>query len=157
MPRILRALYDHRAEVWPLTLVIRSATIPAVHAHSAARTWGVEMRKRVVPAAAALAVAVVVFLAGIALGAPGAAGLRPALMTADGTVGQQVATFEVGDTFYGFRASVPWRDAAGSEHDGGWPACLAPGEVTRVSFRGAVVWSGSVGQAEVLWVDCSGR
>lgn len=115
------------------------------------------MRKWVVPSACAIAIAVVAFVSGVGLGASGAAGLRPALMTADGYVGTQTATFSVGDTSYGLRASVPWRDAAGSEHDGGWPICLAPGQVSAVRFRGAVVWSGDSGQAEVLWVDCLGR
>ncbi|HEY7936332.1 MAG TPA: hypothetical protein VID26_04300 [Candidatus Limnocylindrales bacterium] len=116
------------------------------------------MRKRLVAVAAALAVAVVVFLSGLALGSTGVAGVRPATLTGDGYVGQQVASFQSGGTFYGFRASVPWRDASGSEHDGGWPACLTPlTTVEGVRFTGAVVWAGAVGQATVLWVDCSGR
>jgi hypothetical protein len=41
-------------------------------------------------------------------------------MTADAYDGQQVATFTVGQTSYGFESSVPWRDASGSEHEGGW-------------------------------------
>lgn len=116
------------------------------------------MRKRLVPIAAASAVAVVVFLAGIALGATGVIGFRPAVMTADGGyVGQETATLTVGDTSYGFHASVPWRDSNGAEVGRGWPACLTPfSDPKGVRFTGAVVWSGSVGQAEVLWVDCSG-
>lgn len=101
---------------------------------------------------------VVVFLLGLGLGATGVAGVHPGVMTADGYVGQQVATFTVGSTSYGFRSSVPWRDAAGNEHDGGWPACLTPGAVKGVRFTGAVVsGGGTTGYAEVLWVDCEGR
>ncbi len=102
-------------------------------------------------------VAVVVFVAGLLIGSTGIAGFRPAILTGDGYVGDRVATISVGGTSFGARASVPWRDAAGSEHDGGWPDCLTPGSVTGIPFTGATVWHGASGQATILWVDCSGR
>jgi hypothetical protein len=115
------------------------------------------MRKMLVPVALSLAVAVVAFLSGFAVGSTGVAGVRPATMTGDGYVGQQVATLWSGDTAYGISSSVAWRDAAGSEHEDGWPACLTLGEVKAVRFTGAVVWHNAGGQATVFWVDCSGR
>jgi predicted lipoprotein len=115
------------------------------------------MRKGLVPVAVVLAVAVVVFLSGLAVGSTGVAGVRPATLTGDGYVGEHVATLWSGDTAYGLSSSVAWRDAAGSEHEDGWPACLALGEVKGVRFTGAVVWHDTGGQATVFWVDCSGR
>jgi hypothetical protein len=116
------------------------------------------MRKRLVSVAAALAAAFAVFLSGLVVGSTGVAGVRPATMTGDGYVGQQVATLWSGDTAYGVESSVAWRDAVGSEHTHGWPACLTPlSSVTRVRFTGAVVWSGTTGQATVFWVDCHDR
>jgi len=57
------------------------------------------------------------------------------------------------------KRSVPWRDATGAEVSDGWPACLTPFSVPAgVRFTGAIVWvGGSIGYAEVLLVDCSGR
>ncbi len=53
----------------------------------------------------------------------------------------------------------PTAERAGLRVTGGWPACLTQfSDPKGVRFTGAVVWGGgSVGQAEVLWVDCSGR
>lgn len=74
---------------------------------------------------------------------------------ANGQVGADVASFQVGDMTYGFRSSVAWTDRAGTEHDGGWPDCLPRLQsVEEVRFGGAVVWHGNVGEALVLWVDC---
>jgi hypothetical protein len=119
------------------------------------------MWKRRVPVAAALAGVFFVFLVGLAVGSTGVAGVHPRTMTGNGQVGAEVATLWSGDTAFGFRSSVPWRDGAGAEHSAGWPACLAPGEAKGVRFTGAVVWNGdsgpSVGHASVLWVDCEGR
>lgn len=116
------------------------------------------MRRRLVSLAAGLAVAGIVFLLGLAAGATGVAGMHPTVMTADARVGEQVATFTVGATSYGVASSVPWRDAGGTEHEGGWPACLTPGAVNGVRFTGAVVSNGgTTSYAEVLWVDCSGH
>ncbi len=98
------------------------------------------------------------FLSGLAVGSAGVAGVRPATMTGDGHVGQQVATLWSGGTAYGIVSSVVWRDAAGSEHTDGRPACLTPlSSAAGVRFTGAVVWSGNTGQATVFWVDCEGR
>lgn len=117
------------------------------------------MRQRLGVTAASLAVVVVVFLAGVTLGSTGIVGVRPSVMTADGGyVGQQTATLTADGVAYGLHASVPWRDATGADVDRGWPACLEQSSVPQgVRFTGAVVWAGSVGQAEVLWVDCSRR
>jgi len=72
--------------------------------------------------------------------------------------GDEIATIWAGDTAYGAKSSVAWRDAGGSEHDSGWPACLSvPGAVTAVSFAGAVVWHEDFGIGTILWVDCRGR
>ena len=77
------------------------------------------------------------------------------VFTADGYVGADQASFVIGDTTYGFRSSVAWRDAAGSEHDSGWPACLPKLQAVQdVRFAGAVLRYGTTGAAEVVWVDC---
>lgn len=75
----------------------------------------------------------------------------------NGYVGADVASFQVGDTWYAFRSTVAWTDTAGAEHPGGWPACLPRLQsVEGVRFGGAVVWHGDSGEALVLWVDCRG-
>ena len=77
------------------------------------------------------------------------------IYTASGYVGADQASFQVGDTTYGFVSSVPWTDQAGSEHPDGWPACLPKLQtVSGIRFGGAIVWHGTVGEALVLWVDC---
>jgi hypothetical protein len=110
----------------------------------ASRPW------TIVAVGAAVAVA---FTLGYATRASEHLGLT--IYQANGYVGAEVASFEVGDTTYGFRSSVPWTDRAGSEHPGGWPDCLPRlHAVEGVRFGGAVVWHGSSGEALVLWVDC---
>jgi hypothetical protein len=75
--------------------------------------------------------------------------------TANGQVGADVASFQVGDTTYGFQTSVAWTDAAGAEHPDGWPDCLPRLQAVQgVRFGGAVIWHGNTGYAQVLWVDC---
>ena len=73
----------------------------------------------------------------------------------DGYVGDDVASFTVGDTTFGFRSSVAWTDRNGTEHPSGWPECLPRLQsVQSVRFGGTVAWHGSSGEAVVLWVDC---
>ena len=61
-------------------------------------------------------------------------------------------------TAYGVTDSVAWRDAQGSEHEDGWPACFAtPGEIAGIRFIGAMVWHGDSAAGTILWVDCMGR
>jgi len=70
-------------------------------------------------------------------------------------VGADQASFQVGDTWYGFESSVSWTDSAGSFHDSGRPECLPMlQEVTRVRFAATTTWVGQVGVAHVVWVDC---
>ena len=77
------------------------------------------------------------------------------IYTANGQVGADVASFQVGDTTYGFRDSVAWTDRAGTEHPDGWPDCLPKLQaVEGVRFGGAVIWHRTTGYAQVLWVDC---
>ena len=121
------------------------------------RNGGGEMHKARVPIAAALAVAGVLLVAGIALGWRVVVNNGPATLTGDGYVGEKVATVWAGDTAYGFRSSVAWRDGGGVEHKDGWPTCLTPGDVKGLRFTGSFVDDGSASTATVLWVDCSGR
>lgn len=114
------------------------------------------MSKVGIPIAAAIAIAGVLLVAGIALGWRVVAN-NPATLTGDGYVGEKVATIWAGDTAYGFRSSVAWRAAGGVEHKDGWPACLTPGDVKGLRFTGSFVNDGSDSTATVLWVDCSGR
>lgn len=77
------------------------------------------------------------------------------IYTGSGYVGADQASFQVGDTWYGFESSVAWTDRAGAEHANGWPACLPRLQsVQNVRFGGAVIWHGTTGEALVLWVDC---
>jgi len=83
---------------------------------------------------------------------------HPAVLTGDGYVGADQASFQVGDTTYGFRSTVTWTDAAGSLHDNGWPACLPKLQsVSGVRFVAATIWAGGSGSSQVVWVDCQGR
>jgi hypothetical protein len=77
------------------------------------------------------------------------------IYTADGYVGADQASFQVGDVTYGFESSVAWTDQAGAEHDSGWPECLPKlQEVKGVRFSAAVLWHETSGIARVVWVDC---
>jgi hypothetical protein len=117
-----------------------------------------DVRTRLIPILAVLAVVVVAFVAGAVAGSAGVIGVRVPTSVGDGMVGEQVTTLWVGDTAYGAKSSVAWRDVNGSEHDSGWPGCLStPGEVKGVRFTGAMVWHDTLGSATILWVDCSGR
>ena len=109
-------------------------------------------------AAAALAVAVA-FGLGVGAGAAGAIGVRVPTSVGDGMAGEHVATLWAADPSmaYGASGSVAWRDANGSEHEDGWPACLAPGELKGVHFIGATVWHGTSGFGEIHRVGCSAR
>ncbi len=114
------------------------------------------MRTRLVPALVIVAAVCVALAVGVAAGSAGVVGVRVPVSVGDGMVGEQVATLWIGDTAYGAKSSVAWRDASGSYHDSGWPACLStPGEVKSVHFIGAMVWHGSGGNGTILWVDCS--
>jgi NO-binding membrane sensor protein with MHYT domain len=98
-------------------------------------------------------IAVAAFGAGVWIGRD--SGTHPAVYTGDGYVGADVATFQVGDTGYGFRSSVSWMDSAGSFHASGWPDCLVKLQAaTGVRFAGATLWFGQVGISQVVWVDC---
>lgn len=81
--------------------------------------------------------------------------LYPPIYTADGYVGTDQASFQVGDVTYGFQSSVDWTDQTGAQHPGGWPACLPRvSEVKAVRFAANVLWHDSWGTAQVTWVDC---
>ena len=106
-----------------------------------------------------LAVLAIVFVTLTAFGVGYAVGgnnaTHPPVFVADGHVGADQASFQVGDTWYGFDSSVSWTDSAGSFHDSGWPECLPMlQEVTRVRFAATTTWVGQVGVAHVVWVDC---
>lgn len=117
---------------------------------------GPRARRRLYPIAAALAIAVAVFLADLAVSASEIAGGGPATMTGQGRVGEGVVTLWSGGTAYGASSSVAWRDASGREHYSGWPECLStPGQVSDITFTGTTVWHQGTGQATILWVDCS--
>lgn len=77
------------------------------------------------------------------------------IYTANGQVGEDVASFQVGDTTYGFRDSVAWTDRGGAEHGGGWPDCLPRLQsVEGVRLGVAVIWHETTGNGQVLWIDC---
>ena len=116
------------------------------------------MGQRIRIAIAGAALVVVSFGVGAAVGSMGFFGLRAPAAIGSGYVGDQVVTLTSGDTSYGVRDSVAWRDASGSSHADGWPDCLPVGtNVAGIPFVGATIWHGDVGEATILWVDCSGR
>ena len=113
-------------------------------------------RQRTLTVVAAALLLIVAFGGGYAAGENSAT--HPSVSIGDGYVGADQASFQVGDTWYGFRSSVSWTDEAGSLHDSGWPACLPKLQtVTGVRFVGTMVWADNVGSAQVVWVDCRGR
>jgi hypothetical protein len=106
--------------------------------------------------ATALLAVVLVFGAGYWVG--GERALHLPTYIGDGYVGADQASFQVGDTWYGFESSVAWTDGSGAEHSEGWPACLPKlHDVKHVRFAGAVMWHGGSGEATVVWVDCQNQ
>jgi DNA-binding CsgD family transcriptional regulator len=107
-----------------------------------------------------IAVTAVIALAlsfGLGSATRSAENLRLTVYEGNGYVGADVASFQVGETWYGFRSSVAWTDRAGTEHYGGWPDCLPRLQsVEGVRFGAAVVWHGNSGEGLILWVDCRG-
>ena len=102
---------------------------------------------------AALLVAAAVFGSGYLAGDHAA--IHPSVLVGDGYVGADQASFQVGDTWYGFQSSVSWTDSAGSFHESGWPACLPRIQaVSGVRFEVTTFWAGNIGLSPVVWVDC---
>jgi hypothetical protein len=103
-----------------------------------------------------LLIAVVAFAAGYWVGSDRATHLP--IYTADGYVGANQASFQVGDTWYGFESTVSWTDSGGTFHDDGWPECLPQlQEVKGVRIAAAVLWVDGIGVSRVVWVDCQNR
>ncbi len=77
-------------------------------------------------------------------------------VTGPAQVGDHEVTMTVDDTAYGFSDSMPWIDATGSYHEGGWPSCLGSMTtlpsvtfgVTRVDYPDGG-WTD-----QVVYVDC---
>ncbi len=110
-------------------------------------------KERTLAVLAGVLIAGAAFGAGYRIGSDSAA--HPTVYTADGYVGGDMASFQVGDTTYGFRSTVNWTDSAGSFHSSGWPECLPKTQTVKgVRFAGAVLWVGNIGVSSVLWVDC---
>jgi hypothetical protein len=110
-------------------------------------------KRRITAVLVVLLIAVATFGVGYRMG--GDSATRPTVYTADGYVGADVATFQVGDTAYGFRSSVSWTDRAGSFHDSGWPACLPKFQAFKgMRFPATTLWAGTIGVSAVVWVDC---
>ncbi|HEY2354959.1 MAG TPA: hypothetical protein VGH79_08705 [Gaiellaceae bacterium] len=81
------------------------------------------------------------------------------VLTGTAWVGDHQASIGVGGWTYGFAQSMPmWIDGSGTEHDGGWPACLDRiGSHPRIRFGAVPVTDpNGLGQREVVWVDCRG-
>ena len=82
-------------------------------------------------------------------------GSHPQVLIGSGYAGGDVASLQVGDTWYGFRSSVSWTDSQGALHDNGWPDCLPHlQEVTGIRFAAETRWVGGFGTSRVVWVDC---
>jgi hypothetical protein len=117
--------------------------------------WRVGVRRRGA-AIAAVAVGVLVFAAGFAVGRWVVARDDPRTLIGGGYIIEGGGQLWVRGTGYILQPSVAWRDAEGAEHAGGWPACLTQGDRQGVRFRGSVDSAQAGGKAWVLWVDCSG-
>jgi hypothetical protein len=110
--------------------------------------------------AAVLALAIAAALAAVVvLGTGVSAGPRMSeikvFRDAPGYAGDTQVSASVGEIWYGVSGEVPWVDAAGSWHGGGWPACVPPRTSVRVTFGGAVIFGPTgVGEYRMLWVDC---
>lgn len=78
-------------------------------------------------------------------------------ITGPAYVGDHVVTMTVDGTSYGFAASIPWIDAGGAHHEGGWPACLGfEQDLEAVTFGVTDVrYPDGSTAAQVVYVDCS--
>ena len=71
-------------------------------------------------------------------------------------VGGGQASARVGTTFYSVPLSLPWRDAQGSWHEDGHPACLGGSGQSKPITFGAVRFKREGLQTRaVVWVECS--
>ena len=115
----------------------------------------VEVARYGLTALAAALLAAAAFGAGLFVA--GDHSLHPSIYTADGYVGGDQASFQVGDAWYGFESTVSWTDRDGSFHEDGWPECLPKvQEVKGVRIAASVIWVDGIGTSRVLWVDCRG-
>lgn len=101
-----------------------------------------------------VAAGVLLVLLGVFLGSHRSA---TRIVTGPAYVGDREVSMTAADgTVYGFSESMPWIDASGSWHEGGWPDCLGAVTtlpsvtfgVTRVDHP-----DGGVGD-QVVYVDC---
>ena len=74
------------------------------------------------------------------------------------SVGENTVSIETADWTYGMSpAASSWTDSQGTWHEGGRPACLAPGDFTStVRFAAVQVSVANVTWRPIVWVDCRG-
>jgi hypothetical protein len=99
---------------------------------------------------------VAVLAVGLAVGyAAGSSGSDVEHLVGRAAVGDEIASIQVDDVFYGLDGLVPWIDSDGSVHEGDWPACLELGQMVTVQCGGQLVTlpTGS-GEYRVAYVDC---
>jgi hypothetical protein len=116
------------------------------------------MAIKLAAAVAAVVIAIAAFTVGYKVGGDGT--LKLPIVVADGYVGADQASFQVGNVSYGFESSVDWTDSSGNMHIGGWPDCLHPlQEVKGIRIAAGIVYIGDTGTGtgQVAWVDCRGR
>ena len=112
----------------------------------------------IVGAVVAVMIAITAFSVGYKAGGNGQ--LQVPIVVADGYVGADQASFQVGNVGYGFQSTVEWTDSSGSMHEDGWPDCLPKlQEVKGVRIAAGILYLGDTGngEARVVWVDCRGR
>jgi hypothetical protein len=111
-----------------------------------------------VGAVVAVLIAVASFSVGYKAGGNGQ--LQIPIVVADGYVGADQASFQVGNVGYGFKSIVNWTDSSGVMHSDGWPECLPKlQEVKGVRIAAGMLLFGDTGTGtgQVVWVDCRGR
>jgi hypothetical protein len=111
-----------------------------------------------VGAVVAVVIAVGAFSVGYKAGGNGQ--LQVPIVVADGYVGADQASFQVGNVGYGFESAVDWTDSTGVLHSASWPDCLPKmQEVKGVRIAAGMLYFGDTGTGigQIVWVDCRGR
>ena len=93
-------------------------------------------------------------LCGMAIGAKWSFVSDDGWHTGQGYAGLNQVSVEYKGWTYGAGASVPWIDAAGSWHEGGWPPCLQRLKNQPVRFQARSVTVDNTSWRPIVAIDC---